>query len=291
MKPALRTFWITLVIWLAACGGGGQSSSYVPPTPAPVAARTDLSYCYYGGDSSIVLEVADHVNCHWATGWNAPLWVDAMALELQLARSAGHHEVTLHMPECKALMPGAREVLPPLLRALAATGQLDGWSKIRVYWCDEPNLSMLDRGAYSDATVTEVNAWLRAALATIPQLAAARLGVIYGGDSADTPGWSSYDDIAWDHYSVGCGVLNIYDANRHRLSPHQRYYLVPGGSDDASPQDPQCFEQYAQSNADVAGFWTFTWFDRTGIRGIRSNGWAATFRALGRRLTKDGGAR
>lgn len=291
MKKHLLFLLLCLTfLTLAACGGGGGSGSGAGAGPlptdtaGPVVYRAGLLHCYYMHDAASVLETQDHSNCDWASNDDGgQSWHENIANELQVARGTGLRVVILQLyPQCSiAQHPETRAPMLAELDALRASGQLQGWDQIWLYWCDEPSSaggqSLEDEKAATD--------WLRSAyIPRAPELSAAKLAVIYNCD-ADTASFLFYDRIGCDGYKRGCGVTSTYDAFINRLAPGQALFMVPGGSDDANPQSPMCLEAYAYNHIQVVAVISFFWRDRPGIRGIRSNGWAPAFRAMGKRIT------
>lgn len=290
-KAAWWAGLLLLVVVVGACGGGGGTASSIPqptdvvgPTVAP---RAGIWNCYYLNDAPSVLEVADHTNCDWVSNELAggPWWKN-IADQLQVDRGTAIRNIVLHLyPQCSiATHPEVRAQMIADLDALRATGQLQGWHEIWIYWCDEAGTA----GGQTEANVVEANEWLRTSyLPRAPELAEAKLAEIYNCDGP-TPGFETFDRIGCDSYKRGCGVTATYDDYIKRLAPEQKLFMVPGGADDANPQSPVCLEKYAYLHLEVVAVVDFLWRDRTGIRGIRSNGWAPVFRAMGKRIVGAG---
>src|SRR6185437_9942435 len=103
---------------------------------------------------------------------------------------------------------------------------------ILVYPQDEPDESVkTDGSAILDEDMTAVNVALRAAMVPIPELAHAKLGVIYNCSSGLFPGIATFDWIGCDDYNAGCRAAATVGGGSFPLSPGQRIMVVPGGAD------------------------------------------------------------
>jgi hypothetical protein len=290
MKPARHlaraaiAALVVLVATAAGCGGGGGSSSSAGAViPAPAQLRTDLLYGYFGGVSLNVGQVEGHVNLYFAGGWD-PL---EQLATLAQAKGAGIPAVILNVPAYGALGGPAKPAseLRFWLQRIKAAGLLE--RIVAVYPIDEPDT--VREGNRSDAEVRAQNAVLRGVMAEFPELARAKLAVIYACDTGRRPGLASYDWVGCDHYPSGCGVLSGYITQlRQALGPEQRLILVPGGADPWR-QDPACFENYAHGNAVVVALLPFIWQTVTdeGVTytGIGENGMAKLYCEAGRKIS------
>lgn len=283
---ALRVAAAALFFVIASCGGGGGASSSGPITPAPpTPLRTDLLYGYFAGCVDDIIEQADHVNLYWATGMcsSSGTWFLDMAHELTTAKAAGIRNVVITMWPNMVWGPGARDEAKFQFQHLAATGALDGWSTIVVYPQDEPERSRQPSGEpINDDLMTAANVAIRAAMATVPQLAGAKLGVIYNCATLQPPGLKTFDWVGCDAYEAGCGAAS--GTVIFALSPAQRVMVVPGGADPWR-QDPACFLSYAETHPNVVAVIPFIWQTADGHTGIRENPTRPLYCAAGRTIT------
>jgi hypothetical protein len=262
----MRGIALAICLLLAGCGGGdGGPSASGTITPAPATLRTDLLFGYYFGCADDIIEQADHVNLYWATGScsSSGTWFLDMARELATAKGAGIRNVVLMPWPNMVKGAGAPAEAAFQFQRLAATGALAGWDSIMVYPVDEPDVN-----GWSDEQVTAMLAAVRAAMTPIPELARAKLGVIYNCSSAAAPGLAAYDWIGCDNYNVGCGALVLLEA--YPLAPGQRLMVLPGGADPWR-QDPTCFLTYAETHSAVVAIVPFIWQTAAGHAGIRVN--------------------
>jgi hypothetical protein len=225
-------------------------------------------YCYYGTWDNQVHETAGHVNCVWSFGWGTRgAWLDNLVTQLTEARSRGIPHAVIGL-EVMGLDPSEAD-LRYVFATLRVQGLLGEWI-IAVYPEDEP-----DQHGRSAAQVNAANVRLRKVMAEFPELAQAKLAVIYG--PRGTPGIESFDWIGRDDYDRGCGVLaGGTNDLLARMRPDQQLLVVPGG---ALGQDPDCFMRRAHADPRVVGIVPFIWFDNWdnnglpgGRAGIRSNG-------------------
>lgn len=262
---------VLLALFLSACGGGGSVRPDPPVTP-PATYRADLLFGYYGGCETCAVENRNHTNLYWSPGWNG---LQGTIAELRAA--GGERAVVLAVP---AYVPNAESETRAFLTGVRDAGLLS--RIVALYPIDEPDV--LGKG---DAEVRATNAMLRRVMSEYAELANTKLAVIYGCGTGKRPGLSSYDWVGCDEYGDGCWVMGGDLATlRAALTPEQRLMLVPGG---ASPwrQSPACFETYAHENPVVVAIIPFLWQTVTGrniIVGIRDNGMAPAYCAVGRRI-------
>jgi hypothetical protein len=287
MRRAMTRAAIAALFFLmataAGCGGGGSSSSSGPVIPAPAQLRTDLLYGYFGGVSANVVEQASHVNLFFAGSWD-PL---EQLAALTHAKGAGIPAIMLSVPAYGDRGGPAKPAseLRFWLQRIKTAGLLE--RIVAVYPIDEPDT--VREGNRSDAEVTAQNAVLRRVMGEFPELARAKLAVLYACDTGRRPGLASYDWVGCDHYPSGCGVLSGYVTQlRQALGPEQRLILVPGGADPWR-QDPTCFENFAHGNAVVVALLPFIWQtavdDGVTYTGIRENGMAKLYCEAGRKIS------
>ena len=276
----MRWLLLLLPLLLIGCGGGGGSSSPAPSTPAVV--RTiPIAYGYFGIDGDQIAETADHVSYVLAPDWGD--WtlpgydtfrIGQIIAQLQEAKARGIKDAWVMVgfltmtqkPGCTDICVSPRP--DGIQRLLAFRAQLQALGlddMVRaLYPIDEPELHGLDNATLTALLIAIKQAWPEPLLA-----------VVYG-DTQTYPGLSAYDLIGKDKYGDGANVLNQLPP----IGGGQRHIIVPGG---ANPwrNDPQPFLDYAKQHADVYAICAFEWFDRTDGQGIRSNGMADKYRAIG----------
>ena len=248
--------WALLLLLLVGCGGGGGDSPAAPPS---VRYDTPL-YCYYGTDDAQVAQVANHTNCIFDLNW--PGDIGSVIRHLQQARDSGIGKAII------AVQSDPRSDFD----ALQAAGVLS--MVIAVYPYDEPDVMGL-----SAAQVRATAAQIRQAMSGYPELAGARLAVIYGVQG--TPGIETFDWVGIDDYGTGVRVPAV-NVN------HQRIILVPGG---ANPwrEAPEPFKDYVEGHAEVVGVVPFLWVSHQSGLGIRDNGMALRYCQTGKALTGKSG--
>ncbi len=278
----LRAALIALAAFLAACGGGSGGPAATATLPPPSQLRTDLLFGYYFGRPDHVLEVADHANLYWVAAEGGPA---VQIAALQKAREAGIRNVILMLP--LTTPAGTTPTAADRLAWLDELNQVGALSQdvVALYWVDEPNIP---RHRRETPEIVAQNALLRAVMAEFPALAGTKLAVLYACDG-DRPGLAAFDWVGCDAYGDGCEALDRWvEPMRRGLLPGQRLLLVPGGADPWR-QDPGCFEAYAHREPAVVAISPFLWQTETdeGVtyRGIRENGMAALYRAVGRRVS------
>lgn len=254
----------------AACGGGGGSSGQPYVFTGDGSMRTDLLFGYYGENASAVTETSSHANLAWCADFYGPM--EQMACLTQ-AKGLGMKAVVM-VP----VYPSSCTPAPPSdwrfwLKRLADAGLLD--PVVAVYPVDEP---MCD-----PAMIRATNAQLREVMAEFPQLAHAKLAVIYAC-KAGFPGADSYDIVGCDDYDSGNAVVSRYYGALESAAPQARLLLVGGGADPWR-LDPHVLADDANANPAVWALVGFIWQTAGGSRGIRENGMASAWCAQGVRLT------
>lgn len=129
---------------------------------------------------------------------------------------------------------------------------------------------------------------LRQVALDYPALAGVKLAVTYSYKGT-LPGIDALDWVGLDDYGKGSGVLigREWLQMMSHLRPDQRCYVVPGG---ANPwrQNPEAFRRYAHATPQCIGIMPFMWGPRddSGEKndGIKSNGMAPVYEALGREV-------
>lgn len=270
---------LLLAAILAACGGGGGGSSVTGTITPAAPPRADLLFGYWGGLSQYVQEVRGHTNLFWSGPWDA---LDQLAALTQAKGMA----TVVAMPFCLVPVAQGEGEARTWLKRLHDVGLLEG--TVAVSWCDEPDT--VRSGQWSDANAAAMNAAVRRAMATFPELAATPLAVVYACDTGRTPGFTSFGWVACDHYPSGCGIFAKYvEAMRARLAPGQRLFLLPGGAEPYR-QDPACFENYANLHPEVVA--VTPWIYQSGVDGpityvgIRENATRQLYLDMGKRLTR-----
>jgi hypothetical protein len=268
---------------MAACGGGsggGGDGSLPAPPPVPVVRSAPLEYGYFGTGDTQLAETADSVTFVFAMDWGN--WdTDTAAItariiaQLQEARARGvtHAWVCVGYQVFDAKFNVRPDAIARLHAFRVQIQALDLYSMVTVlYPLDEPNVAHV-----SDAKLTPLLLQIKAEWA-----GGALLGVIYG-DTQSYAGISVYDLLGKDKYGDGSGVLNELPP----LTGTQLHILVPGGASGLSnhgPDDPAPFMAYAKANANVYAIVPFLWVNSGGITGIRNNGQAPAYTAIGKSI-------
>ena len=241
---------------LPDCGGGGGSQPAIGAITPAAPVRTDLLFGYYADCPTCAMETRDHTNLYWASNFNG---LPGTMESLFNARAAGFTNVVLAVPAYTANPEADVRFYLDSLR--------DGGFLVNVkalYPLDEPDVA-----GKSAAEVAATNAMLRRVMAGYPELAATALAVIYGAGRT-WPGIESYDWVGFDDYTHGCAIQDTYADLKNHLTAAQRILLVPGGADPWR-QDPACFMNKANADAQVVAVVPFLWIDTGGNAGIRSN--------------------
>lgn len=271
---------------LAACGGGGGGSSHLTPfpppyPPLPAVLRSDAYVGYYAGTNGTAVEVANHVNIFMTIGDGPADFLTNTITQLIEAVNAGIENLIVFVPHPYVFQANpevGKSDLRTWFNAFKAAGLLPHIKYL--YPIDEPNKPFDGTPPKTEAEVVVANALLRSVVAEYPELSGVKLAVIYA-KAGTFPGIHTYDAIAIDDYDSGNGILSQYDLwIRDPELVTKEFFLVPGGSDDAQPTrtDPEIFVSYLENNLRIKMLLAFTWFDRAGIKGIRSNGRACAFK-------------
>lgn len=275
---------VALALLLVAAGiewWRRRTAQYMPPLPA--AKRTDLLFGYYGRDDAQCVETAGAVNLVFELRWDdlAPTIarMQRQALKTVLVVS-GECWIDAKTPRPAADAEAALRVTFDALRSAGVLGQVIG-----LYPIDEPDL-----WGTADADVVAVCATVRKVAASYPELAGVALVVCYS-KSCTYPGASAFDWLSIDDYPEGSNALvgAPMTGLRKILRPGQRLFLVPGGCDPFR-NDPEPFRRVAHADPLVVAVVPFCWRDYVDPsgklqQGIRSNGMAPAYAALGRELT------
>ena len=247
--------WLLPLLLLAGCGGGSGGSE------PPVADRHDVLYCYYGDSDTIVAEVKDHTNCLTIFA----LWYGtATAVQHAMqAKAAGINSLILAIGHDPAS-------IRQLFTAFQAANVLG--NVVALYPQDEPDVN-----GYSDDQMIALAEIVRGVAREYPELTNVKLAVIYGPGGA-TPGISAFDWVGRDNFGRGPQEVG--------LTGGQRLILISGGT---FFEAPDIFVDYAERTPEVVLYLGFAWIsymDATGIHvGIRDNGMAPAYRAVGVKLT------
>lgn len=291
---ALLVALLSLLLTACGGGGGGGDSSYTPPAPPspPVERKEPLRYGYFGIDGDQLQESADHVTFVMAPDWGD--WnirdydtfrTTQIITQLQEAQARGIKEawvmvgflVFTQRPGCTEMCVSPRP--DGMARLAAFKAQLEALGLARMvtvlYPIDEPESHGLSD---SDLVTT-----LRAMKAVWP----VKMAGIYSSNPHDWPGLSEYDVAGIDDYEANAGAID----RRPTIRADQLWLLVPGGADGLShngPDDPQPFYDFAMQHGNVYAIVPFVWFDRNDggriLKGIRSNGRAPAYSAIGRKI-------
>ncbi len=247
----MRAWWLALL--LAACGGGEAGKS----TPSTL--RTDLYYGYYLTAPGQVVETKGTVNLLWVGG----PWGDEVAIaNMKEAQLPTVLDVSDKLYQGRRYNPEGVGKLRELFLTMRVEGVLQ--QIVALYPMDEPDLNVDTEG-----DVVQANSAVRGVMVEFPELAGAKLAVIYG--TGTRFGLSTYDWVGFDHYSMKSAIFSDgeYASLEASLRVDQRTLIVPGG---AQGQDPAPFFNFAENNPKVVAIIPFLWADTTGFKGIRSLG-------------------
>jgi len=263
------------LLLLASCGGGGKAPE--PNIPAPVVLRTALLFGYYGqmADGAQLGETIDHVNLVMASRW----WGPAQQMTDVIQATNAGIPVMLDMPE------NSEQEVRQRLNEFKTAGVLH--NIIAIYRYDE-----LDINGPSASVVREANATLRRVAAELG--VAPKLATIYSVRAVGSwPAIDSWDWVGVDEYDAGARIFTngTYDSLKQSLRPEQKILLIPGGCDKWRT-DPTQFMNKAQQDLQVAVILPFVWRDNTdpangAFAGIRSNGMAPAYRAVGLQIKRS----
>lgn len=263
---------LALTFLLAGCGGSSSSppiqADPAGPTQPLIPLKRPVRFGYYGAFDD---EVLDHVTTVFVAKWG-DTDPEVLSQNLLRAKTAGVADAIFVLdwlcftPDVPKKYKGVEEV-KPYLEALRSSGVLDMITFL--YPHDEP-----EGYGITSEDMLKCCEDLRA-LWPGPKLA-----VIYG-DHIDRRGLAGFDLIGIDSYDHGTDVfMQQYEPLKAALLPHQRLMIVPGGS---SPwrETIQPFYDYAAQNERVDLICPFLWTDQASTPGIRSNGMAPQYEAVG----------
>jgi len=259
--------------------------------PAPITPRTDLLFGYYGsypamdGNPSQFEETKDHINLFIASRWYGPEPQLAQIIE---ATNAGT-PVMLDMAEPYQIgynvnepfdIAAAEIRVRTRFQQLADAGVLK--NIVAIYPVDEPELF-----GWTELQVVDTNNMIRRVLAEFGQTA--KLAIFYT-NAFTWRGVGSFDWVGFDDYGSGTKIFTNGDYNKLKkvLRPDQRIMLIPGGCD-IWRADPTQWYNKANEDQQVIALIPFVWRDNVDPKndanaGIRSNGMAPAYRAIGMRI-------
>lgn len=271
-----RGLLVLLATALFSCGSGGGSPE--PSIPPPVVYRTDLLYGYYGqmADGAQLAETIDHVNLVMASRW----WGPAQQMADVIAATNAGIPVMLDMPE------NSEQEVRQRLGEFKTAGVAH--NIIAIYRYDE-----LDINGPSATVVQEANATLRRVAAEYGMYP--KLATVYSVRAVGVwPAIGTWDWVGVDEYDAGARIFTngTYDSLKQNLRADQKIILIPGGCDKWRT-DPTQFMNKAQQDKQVALLLPFVWRDNAdpangAFAGIRSNGMAPVYRAVGLKVKVPG---
>jgi hypothetical protein len=295
---------LALVLLLSACGGGSGGNAPAPvvkPQPVPVSRSAPLRLGYYGAvrdagaGKSSTAETADHISFVWTGPWGdwttaegrADIALDAEdflheASELGVDNAIVDVSFTLWIAAEDNLPAGYRGTVE--LHQFLTTLRNDGLAPMvrALYLQDEPELYGITDAMYCRAATDA-----RAVLAQFPEFHDVKIAVVYSDNFNKLPGIGCVDIAGFDAYGTNI-FAGKYDEFTARLRPDQQTLLLAGGSD---PWRANLDSFYSMANADerVYAIVGFVWWDHwepthPDWHGIRSNGMACSYRAMGLRI-------
>lgn len=252
-------------------GGCGSSLSGVSKE-----VTRPLAFGYYGSNLLQLEETRDHVSFHWVMGWGG--FPEQVSLLTALSGSG------------KRIVLGCLDWYKDEAKTIETFQNLSAMGLLQNIWClypiDEPDVA-----GRSEEEVILKNTRLRAACQAFPELRSSKLGVFYG-PNRNYPGLSSYDLVGFDHYGVDIFSGDEFTDFRARTGDSQKIWVIPGASDpwrDSGSSFVQASNLYPEIGAIVPFLWLDNADPANGIGlGIRSNGLASTYRALGTKLLASG---
>lgn len=291
----MTRLFITAALCLMLYGCGSSTPSVPAPRPpvhppaAPVAPgpelyrrKEPLRYGYYGADYDQVPQTSGHTNLLYEVFWGG---LDA---SIQRIREAATYTI-IDVAEClfvggkwnEALKSDAEAQLRDRLNILREQGVLHYVRGITPM--DEPNLP----AHYCCDIIPEAVALIRRVAADYHELQDVRLVCLYFTERPMCH-LALFDDVGFDNYKLGERVLwpgGLADQVLGNLLPHQRLFLVPGGS---YKQDPVPFVNFALSEPRVFAVVPFLWVSKVDgheITGIGAQpGIRQAYSAAGRML-------
>lgn len=264
-------------LFISGCGSGSQSGP--PPPPPNGALRTDLFFGYFGTN---IAETVDHTNLVFAGDWFGP---DVQLQQVIEAKNAGL-PVMLHVDGQTGFSknkPFDSTVTENLIRQrfiqLRDAGVLD--SVIALY------IDEVTHQGYTEEHVKGTTTAFRkisAEFGVSPNLAS------FYDASLNWVGVSYWDWVGFDNYDHGDKIFTNGELDKLRavISPAQKIMIVAGGADPWRT-DPTLFFNAAQQDPRIIAVFGWTWIDGSDAgyaaggwgKGIRSNGMAPIFKAIG----------
>lgn len=272
MRGGARSFWVTLVFWLASCGGAP------PPTPAPPApanVRAGIQPVYFGVTDDTVAATTTQTQAVWSNGWGPDGYQAQVRGQLQQAQALGATYGVLAVDTVMQADGGAAARLGAILGDLQRAGVL---SLVKVLFvCDE-----CEQKGYTAAEMAAAAALVRGVAATYPELADMQLMANYGCGN-EFPGWQAMDIVSCDRYDRSAAETH---GDLRTKAPGKKYGLVDGAVEPFL-QDPWPFLDEAQADPDVVVIVFFIAHDNadTGLgRGILNNALAGAVCGVSRSL-------
>lgn len=265
MQPNTRAFWVTLVFWLASCGGNA------PPAPAPTAPttlRAGIQPIYFGVVDDTVAATATQTRAVWSNGWGTDQFHVVVRKQLQQAQALGATYAVVDTSTALEDDGGQAVRLRTIFDELRAGGVL---SNVRALFvcdeCEQKGFTAAAMGAAAGAT--------RAVAAEYAELAGVQLMVNYGCGN-DFVGWQAMDIVGCDRYDRSAAETH---ANLRAKAPGKRYALFAPGVEPYYA-DPEPYVNEAQADPDVVVVVFFIAHDNadTGLGvGILHNRMAAAY--------------
>ena len=236
MTSGARTFWATLVFWLASCGGNPPPATPAPPAPAII--RAGIQPVFFGITDATVAPVAQQTRAVWSNGWGSELHHVVVRKQLQAAQAQG---ATFGVVDTSTALEDDGEQdtrLRTLFDELRAGGVL--WLANVLFVCDE-----CEQKGYSAAQMAAAATHVRTVAATYPELASTRLMANYGCGNAFV-GWEAMDIVSCDRYDRSAAETR---KNLRDKAPGKKYAEISGGAEPFL-QDPWPFLDEAQADPD-----------------------------------------
>lgn len=263
-----------LGVFLPGCGSSsGPAENF--PTLVPIPGKK-LLFGYYSCDDTQISETLDHTNLLWISGFGSSDPFTNVVNQLQQAKRVGVKRIVLSVEDI--YKPGGETSVRLLLSSLQNTGLLG--NIYALYPFDEP-----DNHGKSAEEVIAKNTLVRQICQDYSELKECPLFGVYGGNR-NYPGIESYDIVAFDDYDNRGAIFNVdgeFAQFKAKTRPDQQIFIFPAGADDWK-QDPAAFYKVALSDPQVAGIVAFLWINAGAKLGIKNNGMAPTYRALGKQI-------
>lgn len=280
MSQGVRTFWITLVFWLAACGGGGTKDGS-PFIGGPVGLNHPRHFGFFGECITDLVAPSKHApvsDLYYATGWCGPTftWSEDVVNEARAAAANGYSVLVLAMPR---QMIDDKGRVQRELQVVDAAQLAKVFEDVYLQWEDEPTTTVPERPPYTEAQIRANSAFVRTALPSFKLL-----GVYSCADS--WAGLDTFDTAMCDHYHPGCNVLSpdgTVERFRQALGPQQKLWIIPPGADPWRLV-PDCYKLYStQHPVDAVVPFLAKRYKDQGVEqlGIDENGMWPAYCALG----------